>query len=78
MNQATLEIRTSETDGNYKGRRIVVHDRDVTVQCIDGNEYQRSFTSKEEAEGAHRLVEIFPAVWKSLALAKEKHSSLER
>lgn len=77
MSQATLEIRTSETDGNYKGRRIIVRGREVTVQCVDGNEYQKRFSSNEAAEGANRLVEIFPAEWKSLTLAK-KRSSLER
>lgn len=66
MNKATLEIRTSETDGNYKGRRIIVRGHEVTVQCVDGNEYQKRFPSNEEAEGANRLVAIFPAEWKNL------------
>jgi hypothetical protein len=78
MNQVTLEIRTSETDGNHKGRRIVVHGHEVTVQCVDGKEYQKRFTSNEEAAQANRLVAIFPSEWKNLTLMQEKQTSLER
>lgn len=59
-----LDIRTSAQDGNYKGRRILVHGRDVTVQCVDGNEYHRRFKTSKEADGAHSLTAIFAVDWK--------------
>jgi hypothetical protein len=49
-----------------EGKRLVIHGRDVTVQCVDRTEYSRRFKNRIEAQDARSLVAIFPSMWKKL------------
>jgi hypothetical protein len=62
-NEETLDIILNHPT---EGKRLVIHGRDVTVQCVDRAEYSRRFKSKIEAQDARSLVAIFPSMWKKL------------
>jgi hypothetical protein len=56
----TLEIKVHRVEG----KRILVSGKTVIVQCVDGNEYEKTFKTERDAIEAITLVAIIPSVWR--------------